>query len=65
MLDALYNASLKEGVADETVASIWPTVTGVYENAFNAAVNNNDARLDTDGERNGVIPTAPPTSQNR
>ena len=65
LLDALYNASLKDGVADETVASIWPTVTGVYENAFNAAVNNNDARLDTDGERNGVVPTAPDTSKNR
>lgn len=65
LLDALYNASLNEGVADETVASIWPTVTGVYETSFNAAYHNSDGRLDTDGELNGVIPTAPDTSMNR
>ncbi len=61
LLDSLYNASLKEGVADETVASIWPTVTGVYETAFDAAYGNNDGRLDT----NGVIPTPPGTSLDR
>lgn len=67
LLDALYNASLNEGVADNTVASILPTVTGVYETSFDAAVTNDDARLDTDGEMpafNGVMPTPPPTSPN-
>lgn len=64
LLDALYNASLAEGVADNTLASIYPTVTGVYETSVDAAVNNHDGRLDTNGMRhaNGVLPTPPPTS---
>ena len=63
LLDALYNASLPEGVAEKTIASIMPTVNGVYETAVDAAINNNDSRLDTNGAIiNGLIPTPPPTS---
>lgn len=64
LLDALYNASLNEGVADATYASILPTLTGVYETAHEAAVNNHDARLDLTGQRTDlVLPTPPPTSR--
>lgn len=63
LLDALYNASLAEGVAEATVASIYPSVMGVYETAYDAATQNNDGRLDTNGALlNGLIPTPPPTS---
>ncbi len=63
LLDALYNASLPEGVAEQTVASIYPSVMGVYETAYDAATRNNDGRLDTNGALlNGLIPTPPPTS---
>lgn len=64
LLDALYNASLNEGVADATYAAILPTVTGVYETAHDAAVNNHDARLDVNGQRSEIVlPTPPPTSR--
>lgn len=65
LLDALYNASLNEGVADATYASILPTLTGVYESAFDAAADNNDARLDVTGRNPQELrPTPPPTSRN-
>ena len=59
LIDVLYNASLAEGVADNTFASIYPTVSGVYETSFNAAVNTDAGRGDT----NGMLPTPPPTSE--
>lgn len=61
MLDALYNASLPEGVADETVNAIMGTVSGVYETATDKAFN--DVGLNINGVLpSGVLPTPPVTS---
>lgn len=64
LLDALYNASLADGVADATVNMFLPTLNGVYETSFHAAATNDEGRLDTNGMMNGVMVTPPPTSPN-
>lgn len=67
LLDALYMASLSEGVADNAVASLLPTVTGVYETASAAAAAEGYSEtpiLNDPLPFNGVIPTPGDTSPN-
>lgn len=56
LLDALYDASLPDGVADNTVNSLLASVSGVYENATDKAHN------DVGSNINGVLPTPSVTS---
>ena len=64
MLDALYNASLPEGVADETVNAIMGTVSGVFETSMDRAFNDIGGNINgvLPSPINGVTPTPPPTS---
>ena len=67
MLDALYNASLPEGVADDTVNSIMNTVSGVFETSMDRAFNDIGGNINgvlPTPPVNGVTPTPPPTSPN-
>lgn len=63
MLTALYQATLADGVAEETVNMLMSTITGVYDGAYEQSIH--DIGINTNGRiylYPEVIPTPPPVS---
>ena len=64
MLNTLYAASLEEGVPENAVNNLMAVLSGVYENAVNAAHGNINVNTNLVDGTDGVIPTPGPVSPN-